>query len=66
MMDDYTFGQDWNKPIRRKKMYTGFALDIFDDDDDEYLEENFEEKKLTNEENKKTQVKIRKRSQKKK
>ena len=51
MMDDYTFGQDWDKPIRRKKMYTGFALDIFDEDD-EYLEENFEEKKLTKEEKK--------------
>ena len=56
MLDDYTFEENWNKPIRRKKMYTGFALDI----DDECLEEKTisREQKSINKNHEEISVKI--------
>lgn len=66
MLDDYTFGQSLDKPIRRKKKWNyGFYFPEFEfEDEEEYLEEYVEEDQ--NKINKEPTVKTRKKVQKKK
>lgn len=66
MMDDYTFGEDWNKPIPRKKGPGGsFYLDVYDDEED--LEEIIkEDQNKINKCNQQQNVKIRKKVKKNK